>query len=96
MADTQYKLPLDQQTDNDLIEWINSIPRNKKAEVVRHALRFYKSHLKEGEVFYYAPPSESPPQDELTVDVPKPSIKDTTKKKRPPAGMLGKMTRGTE
>lgn len=57
MTDTIYRLPLDEMTDNDLIDWIGSIPRNKKAEVIRHALRFYKSHLKEGEMFYYPVPS---------------------------------------
>jgi hypothetical protein len=51
MADMIYKLPLDEATDNDLITWLNKLPRNKKAEVVRHALRFYMSHLKEGEIF---------------------------------------------
>ena len=51
MADTFYKLPLDTDADKDLLDWINSFPRNKKAEVVRHALRYYKSQLKEGETF---------------------------------------------
>jgi hypothetical protein len=51
MADVIYKLPLDESTDGDLINWINKLPRSKKAEVIRHALRFYISHLKEGEIF---------------------------------------------
>lgn len=62
MSDIYYKLPMDEQTDRDLIEWINSLPRNKKAEVVRHALRFYRSHLKEGEVFYYPSHTTAPVQ----------------------------------
>jgi hypothetical protein len=96
MTDTLYKLPLDNQTDTDLIEWINSIPRNKKAEVVRHALRFYKSHLKEGEVFYYAPPSGSVPQDEESIESPQPIKQDIKKKKKPQAGLIMNMTRGRE
>ncbi|PEJ99860.1 hypothetical protein [Bacillus toyonensis] len=48
-----YKLPLEKDTDVDILEWINKIPRNKKAEVIRHAIRFYMSHLKEGQLFYY-------------------------------------------
>lgn len=51
MTEKIYKLPLDEDVDRDLLTWINSLPRNKKAEVVRHALRFYKSQLKEGETF---------------------------------------------
>lgn len=51
MGEKIYKLPLDEVVDSDLLSWINGFPRNKKAEVVRHALRFYKSQLKEGETF---------------------------------------------
>ncbi|PEM89629.1 hypothetical protein CN627_07940 [Bacillus wiedmannii] len=52
-----YKLPLEKDTDVDILEWINKIPRNKKAEVIRHAIRFYMSHLKEGQLFYYPSPT---------------------------------------
>ncbi|PGA05606.1 hypothetical protein [Bacillus mycoides] len=52
-----YKLPLDRKIDKDLLDWLDTMTRNKKAEIVRHALRFYKSHLREGEFFYYAPPA---------------------------------------
>lgn len=52
-----YKLPLDRKIDKDLMDWLDTMTRNKKAEIVRHALRFYKSHLREGEFFYYAPPA---------------------------------------
>lgn len=55
MTDVQYKLPLDGTADKDLIDWINTIPRSKKAEVIRHALRFYKSHLVEGETLFVMP-----------------------------------------
>ncbi|MEC0276877.1 hypothetical protein [Peribacillus frigoritolerans] len=74
MADniTFYKLPLDNDHDKDIQEWLDSIARNKKAEVVRYALRYYKSQLKEGETFILpsstvsskstmaAPPQEEP------------------------------------
>lgn len=87
MADTIYKLPLDEQTDNDLITWINSLPRNKKAEVVRHALRFYKSHLKEGEVFIMPSGSvASEPSSDNSNESQKESR--TEGKKRPKAGLL--------
>lgn len=46
-----YKLPWDEVADKDIGEWLKSIPRNKKAEVVRYAIRFYKAHLKKGEFF---------------------------------------------
>ncbi|MGE6347991.1 hypothetical protein ACQKIY_25045 [Bacillus mycoides] len=48
-----YKLPLDDDVDVDIQKWMDKIPRNKKAEVIRHAIRLYKSQLKEGEFFYY-------------------------------------------
>ena len=50
-----YKLPLDVEHDQDLIQWIDSLGRTKKAEVIRHALRLYKNQLGEGEIFYYPP-----------------------------------------
>ncbi|MFC9727605.1 hypothetical protein [Bacillus cereus] len=46
-----YKLPYDEVADKDIDEWLKSIPRNKKAEAVRYAIRFYKAHLGEGEFF---------------------------------------------
>lgn len=88
MADTIYKLPLDGQTDNDLIVWLNSLPRNKKAEVVRHALRFYKSQLKEGETFIM--PSGQVDTGARTVDV---IEEKQEEKKRPPAGLLTNITK---
>ena len=68
---THYKLPLDEDYDQDIITWINAINRSKKAEVIRHALRFYKSFLKEGEMFIM--PSGTPPviQQEVGTDVEK-------------------------
>jgi hypothetical protein len=95
MGDFIYKLPLDDQTDNDLITWINSLPRNKKAELVRHALRFYKSHLKEGEVFIMPSPSGAVSQESSAVDTgTKTEERESNgKKKRPNAGILTGITK---
>lgn len=38
---THYKLPLDDEFDKDITDWIDSFPRNKKGEMVRHAIRYY-------------------------------------------------------
>lgn len=46
-----YKLNLDSDIDNDLIGWLDSLPRNRKSEVVRHALRYYIQDIKDGETF---------------------------------------------
>lgn len=93
MTEKVYKLPLDDQLDQDLIDWINSFPRNKKAEVVRHALRFYKSQLKEGEVFIM--PSGSVAQDS-TVAKTEVVAEDESrgKGKRPKAGIFNMTKQG--
>lgn len=52
-----YKLPLDDELDADIIEWIASFPRNKKGEVVRHALRYYMSESKEQEQIFIVSPT---------------------------------------
>lgn len=92
MKDVIYKLPLDPNTDSDLIDWINDIPRNKKAELVRHALRYYKSQLKEGEVFIM--PSSSNRSAEDSAPVQRDVVRATkAEKKRPPAGLLTNITK---
>lgn len=48
-----YKLPLDDEVDKDILDWINSFPRNKKGEMVRHAIRYYMSELEEGETIIF-------------------------------------------
>ncbi|PEA25919.1 hypothetical protein CN984_12505 [Bacillus cereus] len=88
-----YKLPLERMTDKDLLDWIDEMPRNKKAEIVRHALRFYKSHLGEGEYFYYAPPAPNSQQVYIPIDNKEvaPSVQEPIEKKkpkRPPAGIF--------
>lgn len=44
-----YKLPLDEEIDRDIIDWIDSLPRMKKGEMIRHAIRYYMAVLGEGE-----------------------------------------------
>lgn len=39
-----YQLPYDDVEDKDINEWLNSFSRNKKAEMVRHAIRYYMSY----------------------------------------------------
>lgn len=89
MEDMTYKLPLDGEVDADLIEWINSMPRSKKAEVIRHALRFYKSHLREGEGFFVMP-NQTSPKNEPAEAMPK---KVGLKK---PVADLGRMIKGVD
>lgn len=36
-----YQLPYDENLDKDIHEWLKSLPRNRKAEMVRNAIRFY-------------------------------------------------------
>lgn len=53
MAITHYKLPIDTDVDKDILDWINSFPRMKKGEMVRHAIRYYISELEEGETIKF-------------------------------------------
>lgn len=41
MSDKVYHLPYDEMLDNDISSWLNNLPRSRKAEIVRNALRFY-------------------------------------------------------
>lgn len=50
MAKMVYKLPYDDEVDSDIHAFINSLPRTKKAEIMRHAIRFYMANLDEGEL----------------------------------------------
>lgn len=49
MGMTHYKLPIDDDVDKDILDWINSFHRTKKGEMVRHAIRYYMAELEEGE-----------------------------------------------
>lgn len=53
MAGIHYKLPLDEEVDKDIIEWIDNLPRMKKGEMVRHAIRYYMTVLGEGEMIKF-------------------------------------------
>jgi hypothetical protein len=41
MANKIYQLQYDDEIDRDIHEWLNSLPRSRKAEMVRTAIRFY-------------------------------------------------------
>ncbi|MCU5074844.1 hypothetical protein [Bacillus paranthracis] len=41
MASRIYQLSYDDQLDKDIHEWLKKIPRSRKAETVRHAIRYY-------------------------------------------------------
>jgi len=41
MANKIYQLSYDDQLDKDIHEWLKKIPRSRKAETVRHAIRYY-------------------------------------------------------
>lgn len=53
MAGIHYKLPLDEEVDKDIIDWIDNLPRMKKGEMVRHAIRYYMTVLGEGEMIKF-------------------------------------------
>jgi hypothetical protein len=41
MANKIYQLQYDDEIDRDIHEWLQSLPRSRKAEMVRNAIRFY-------------------------------------------------------
>ncbi|WP_260288488.1 hypothetical protein [Peribacillus aracenensis] len=41
MADKIYQLPYDDEIDKDIAVWLKELPRARKAELVRNAIRFY-------------------------------------------------------
>ncbi|EJR51790.1 hypothetical protein IIO_06200 [Bacillus cereus VD115] len=41
MANKIYQLPYDDELDKDIEDWLKKLPRNRKAETVRHAIRYY-------------------------------------------------------
>ncbi|KRE35619.1 hypothetical protein [Paenibacillus sp. Soil522] len=44
----RYNLPLDENMDADIIEWLDSIPKKRRAEQVRAAIRMYKAAQQKG------------------------------------------------
>ena len=69
MADKVYQLPYDTVIDKDIDDWLNSLPRSRKAELVRNALRFYLNATQGGNIITVNPspiyqgdaPKEAPP-----------------------------------
>lgn len=45
MANQTYQLPYDSEHDKDIHEWLNELPRNRKGEIVRYALRYYMKSI---------------------------------------------------
>lgn len=66
MSQTHYKLPLDTEVDKDIIDWIAEIPRTKKGELVRHAIRYYMEILGEDEGSTIKFPSASSKSEKVT------------------------------
>lgn len=44
MANNIYQLKYDDVIDKDIHDWLNDLPSNRKAEMVRHALRYYLTY----------------------------------------------------
>jgi hypothetical protein len=77
---THYKLPIDDEVDKDILDWINSFHRTKKGEMVRHAIRYYMSVLEEGETIKF--PNATVNRKETSEGVPQ-SVKNKRERKRP-------------
>ena len=75
MSQTHYKLPIDEIVDKDIIDWINSFPRNKKGEMVRHAIRYYMSQLGEGETIKFPSNTQSQTKEIVKVIEPEKKVK---------------------
>ena len=65
MTQKVYQLKYDSEFDKDIDKWLKGLPRSKKAEHVRHALRFYIAYAQDsktpvfpGVVMPVAVPSE--------------------------------------
>jgi hypothetical protein len=44
MVNNIYQLKYDDVIDKDIHDWLADIPSNRKAEIVRHALRYYLTY----------------------------------------------------
>lgn len=78
MADKIYQLPYDDEIDRDIAVWLKELPRARKAELVRNAIRFYLQASKGDSV--------------ITVNAPQPVVEKpndvaTKKDKQRPAGL---------
>ncbi|MEI5909436.1 hypothetical protein WAK64_20620 [Bacillus spongiae] len=50
-----YQLPYDEELDKDIHNWLQTLPRNRKAEMVRNAIRFYLQANKGGNMYTVNP-----------------------------------------
>lgn len=48
---TDYKIRMNTTIDSSLIELVDSVPRKRRSDFWRHAIRFYISHLEDDEYF---------------------------------------------
>ncbi|WES09670.1 hypothetical protein [Bacillus paranthracis] len=78
MVSKIYQLSYDDQLDKDIHEWLKKIPRSRKAETVRHAIRYYIAS-NGGSSGIHMPNVTGLP---ISVEEPK-SQQETPKKKRP-------------
>lgn len=57
MANKVYQLQYDDTIDRDIHEWLQSLPRSRKAEMVRNAIRHYLAAAGQGTVIPVIPPT---------------------------------------
>lgn len=48
---TEYKIRMDDEVDKSLINFIEAVPRKRRSDFWRHAIRYYMNQLNEGEYF---------------------------------------------
>lgn len=60
-----HKIQLDEELDGDIIQWLDSIPRSRKSELTRHALRYYMTATSDGDMFKMVKSEVAPPKVEL-------------------------------
>jgi hypothetical protein len=41
MSRKYYQMPYDETIDADIVKWMESLPKDRKAEMVRTAIRYY-------------------------------------------------------
>ena len=80
MALVRYKFSYDSEVDSDIENWINSFPKNKKSEMIRHAIRYYMSQTNDNTAIQF-------PTSQVIIKEPpvngKSSVVETTEKKKP-------------
>jgi hypothetical protein len=75
MVNKIYQLQYDDEFDKDIHEYIENLPRNRKAEMVRHAIRYYLNYHGKELVPVLTPPVEV--------------VKENNKEKKRPALGIG-------